>query len=174
MNVIRDRADARWLPTRFHFALFRLGAFLRKLSAPREEAPGTIWAIDDGQSSLENYSVAVWVFATTACYVTAWLGQWLAVWAAAAVGLAATPWLLHLPLFAVGLALRREGNNHRAVSATMFALLFAASAVAVTRPGWVRWIGVTFFAAAAANALAALVMFLLRERVRRMERECGA
>ena len=59
MRIVRDRADARWLPSRFHFALFRLFAYTRLRSSRPQPQPGLMLAIDRYQSAAENHIMSI-------------------------------------------------------------------------------------------------------------------
>ena len=72
MRVVRGRADARWLPSRHNFALFRLAAFLRLRRARPEPCDGSC-VIDRHQSAMETWLVMSWVTLTFACYLAATL-----------------------------------------------------------------------------------------------------
>ncbi|HKR65275.1 MAG TPA: hypothetical protein VJZ00_16200, partial [Thermoanaerobaculia bacterium] len=72
MRMIRGRRDARWLPSRHNFALFRLLAYLRCRTLAPEPADVMIM-IDRHQSTLENYTVSAWIFVTLTCSIAATL-----------------------------------------------------------------------------------------------------
>ncbi|MEA2336532.1 MAG: hypothetical protein QOE82_539, partial [Thermoanaerobaculia bacterium] len=73
MNVVVDRPEARWLPSRHRFALARLIAYvtLRGARGVAEKPEHLILPIDRDQTAVEMNSIAVWVLATTICYVAA-------------------------------------------------------------------------------------------------------
>jgi len=171
MKVVRRHPAGRWLPSRRTFALFRLAALVRMRGVSREESD-VFLAVDPGQSAFEQYTVGSWIFLTTICFIAAWLQRWIPLAAAVVCAIALSGWALQLPVYAVGLSLPGR-NNQRLNSKVLFALLFAAAAWAITMRTWIFWPGALFFAAAALNAVAALVMLPLRRVVDSMERQCG-
>lgn len=175
MRIVRNRPEARWLPSRFTFAIFRLIALLRFRSnaAQREEPRELILAIDPGQSAVENYLVAGWVSLTVASYAAAWLRHLVPLAIAFLAGILLSAWLLQLPLYAVGLLLPHSRNNQRVISTATFAVMIAVSAWVVTLDGRIRFVAALFLVVVALNALIALVMAPLRGTVRRMEQACG-
>jgi len=173
MRVVRDRGEARWLPSRHRYALARLIAFLRLRRARSEPEPGLILAIDRDQSTPENFAVGLWVWFSWSCYAAAILpGAWKL--AAPIIGQvcvqAPIVASLILPLFGRD----RYANNHRINSVLLFVLLIVASSYFATVPTWVRFVAWLVFAVFALNALAAAVLFLLRGSVRELEARCGA
>src|ERR1043166_10136563 len=71
VNVVFDRPDARWLPSRHRVALARLIAYakLRGARADAKNAEHLILSIDRDQTAAEMNVVAIWVFLTTTCYI---------------------------------------------------------------------------------------------------------
>jgi hypothetical protein len=55
----------------------------------------------------------------------------------------------------------------------MMTLFSALAAYCSTRSSWVRFAGWQFFAIAALNAIAAMILFLLRDSVARLESSCA-
>src|SRR5688572_28147812 len=68
VRAVRNRADARWFPSRHNFALFRLAAYLRLRRAQPEHRDG-FFVIDRHQSATETWLVMSWVTLTFACYL---------------------------------------------------------------------------------------------------------
>jgi hypothetical protein len=152
----------RWLPSRHRFALMKLVAFAL---APRRTAhgprPTAIYAIDRDQSAIESYGLAILYPTIVACHLAAILPVWAAILLA--------PIAIQIPIYISGIfILPKWRDNTTAHSRMMMTLLIAAS-IALRSP--VAW---AFLALVAANALAAVVMFILRERVRELERRCAA
>lgn len=173
MKLARNRARARWLPTRFQFSLFRLWALVRFRTARDEGSQNMFLAIESGQSAIESYSVAVFALAATACYLAAALSGILPPVLAAGISLALAGWVLQVPLFVVGPLLPRNRNNQGIVSAATLGCLLAASAFAAGSPSWIRFVGWTVIAAAGLEVLAFLVLLPLRGTITRMEAECA-
>ena len=74
MNVVVNRPEARWLPSRHRFALAQLIAFARLRRGEQQVANGPdhlILSANRDQSAAESYAVAVWVFVTVAAYLLA-------------------------------------------------------------------------------------------------------
>jgi len=144
-EIISDNPAARWLPARHHFALARLIASLMQRfgTAPRLNVDHLLLAVDRYQSALENYSVAVWFWLTTACYLAAVLPLHPAVAIAIAIPVAAL--VVQLPLYL--------GATHL----ILMSLYFCASvyfAMAAGPVHYVAWLSLTVFAA---NAIAWII-----------------
>jgi hypothetical protein len=175
MRLVRDRAEARWLPSRHRYALARLLAFLRLLAARHEERRGLILAVDRDQSATENVAISAWIVLTTTCYFAAPLHG---AWKAFAPPLAIVA--LQLPIYLLGAVLLPlfgrafYAFNHRLNSAFLWALLIIASSYFATVPGWTRFVAYVFFAIVALNACAAVILLLLRKTVAEREARCGA
>ncbi len=176
MNVVVDRPEARWLPSRHRFAIARLIALARLQRGARSNADvpeHLILAIDRDQSAAETYSVAVWVFLTTASYFAALLPLPVPLAIVAAIPLASLA--IHIPFIGGGLALRlitRYENHVRIVSVSTMGLLLIASSYVVVTATWARFVAWFFFAVLAINGLAALILWLLRARVQAAEERC--
>ena len=178
MNVVRGRAEARWLPSRHRFALFRLAAYLRLRHAKPEPAPGLLLTIDRDQSSIEQNSIALWVYFMVTCYCAATLfGAW--PWPATlAVSLPVAAVVVEVPLCVTGVLLNavtrdRWGNNLKVQSAlNMLLLLLAASYFALSRQ-WIRFVAWQFLALFVLNALCAAIVFALRRRIAELESRYG-
>ena len=175
LNVAIDRPDARWLPSRHHFAVARLiGYILLGRTRPAVDRPGhLILSIDRDQTTVEMHLTAFWVFATTACYVAALLPFALPLSIILAIPLAAVA--IHLPIVLGGPILRAltgDGNHIKIVSViTMVLLLIASSYVATTRT-WARFVAWLFFAILLLNGVAAVILWLLRGSVKAAEERC--
>lgn len=165
MKLVRERADARWLPSRHRFALFKLVAWTRFLSSgPRPQA-GLALGIDRDQSAIENYTVAAWVMASASCFAYALLDRVL-VSPAAAV-LAPFVAAVVLQVFVVAPGFVRGWRNRDNTGANSFLTMTAIAVMAIylaQSERWVRVIAWLFLASLAMNAIASLVTRMLRPR----------
>ena len=158
MRIVRDREDARWLPSRFRFAIFRLIALIRMtFTAPRERR-GIIIVIDRDQSTFENYTISIWYMATIACFFAALMPLPIAILASTLI--------VQIPLFFLG-------GGQRMNSRVLMSLAAIAAAYLAASRTWIRFAAWQFLAIVALNAVAALIMLTLRGAVRRMEARCG-
>jgi hypothetical protein len=167
VKAVRGRADARWLPSRHRFALFRLYAYVRLLGAKPEPRPGLILIIDRDQTAYEHHLVSLWIAATSTCYVAATLFRGLPVPVAIAVAIPVAALALEVPFYISGLLLR--GGSRLNGIVYMF-LLAVASIHIVRQPSWVRFVAWQFFAVIALNTAAAAIVFVLRAPIARLER----
>lgn len=180
MKTVKDRADAKWLPSRFRYAIFRLFAYAMVLRSRPQEARGLVLVIDRDQSASEYYLISVWLLGTVTCYVGALLSR---VTSGTIAAIAAFPvaWLLmDLPIFLPGLvmpALRAAGvqqkHSLRVASILLYGLLTITASYLVLEQSWVRYVALSFFAILLVNALAAVVVRSLRGRIAEVERAYG-
>ncbi len=169
MKHVRGRADARWFPSRHNFALFRLAAYLH-LRRARPEARDVFLVIDRHQSATETWMVMCWLIATLACYLAVTLFAGWHVVTALAISLPLSVALLEVPALISALTIApfaRDGIRVNSI-AVMF-LFTAASAYFATRPTWVRFIAWQFLALLALNAIAAVIVFVLRDAIAQLE-----
>lgn len=176
--MIRNRADARWLPARFNFALPRLIAFaICRTRRPRPK-PGLVLAIDRNQSAVENYVVAVWFYLSSVAYLFAALRLAMPRSAAAAIAIPAAAFLILLFTFlsAIGTHAWREQNHIRMNAVVLMVTMVVISAFAVSTAHWTRFVGVVALTLFAANAIAAIIVWLLQSRFAALEQsfEAGA
>lgn len=166
MTLVRGRGEARWLPSRHTFAVFRLFAFLKLRGAKPEPRARLALVVDRGQTAIEHHLVSVWVVLTVTCYVAATLfASWpLPLALPAALVVAAI--LIQVPV--VGFAMIVPG--HRINARVLMSLLLAAAAYFATQRSWARLAAWQFLAVVALNALASAIVFLLREPIARLER----
>jgi len=175
LNVAVDQPEARWLPSRHRFALARLIALVR-LRRSREVMASPehlILSIDRDQTASEMYGVAIWVVATTACYIAALLPLRLPLSIIAAIPLAAVA--VHLPIVIGGPLLRLvigDGDHVKIVSVMTMGLLLLASSYFVLVPTWARFAAWLFFAMLILNCAAAVILWLLRDAVQVAEERC--
>ena len=172
MKVVRGRADARWLPSRFHFALFRLYAFVRMKLAKPEPADVAL-VIDRNQNPLESALLSVWTTATLACYAAETL---FASWPLPLALLAGVPvaiTCLEIPIVIVGLMLRHRATNIPLNSFVLMTLLIALALYFARAQSWARFAAWQFLGTVALNAVAAGIVFLLRGSIAEMESAVG-
>lgn len=170
MKFISDRR-AKWLPSRHHYALGKLIAFLVFRAQKRGIAPPSTryaFPVDDNQSAAETFLVAVWVFLTAVVEMAALLP--FRPWISAIIAVITMPWLLQVPLYVVGLIF----GSRTLISITTFTILAITSAFVAVMPTMARYVAWLFFAVLAANALAWPIAWLLREPMRALEQQCGA
>jgi len=182
VKVVHDCPAARWLPSRHHFALMRLFAFVRFRS--EDPMPPNLehlaLAIDRDQSAIEIYGVSLWLFATAVAYVAVLLPVplgWAVALAIPVAGIAMQIPLtviggILIPLWTAVTGVKLENLQKLESVATMTLMVIASSYFAVARSP-VRYIGWFFFAVFLLNAAAWLIMAALRTRVEEMERQCG-
>jgi hypothetical protein len=177
VRFVQDCPEARLLPSRFHFALARLLAMARSYATPaRPDVDRVIYAIDRHQSAAEHYAVSIWVVVSVACYVASALP--LKPAAAAAASLVLAPIVAQVPLVVIGVLVllfnRGRMRDSLAInSAACMTLLFLASAYFAQRRSPVRFVAWFFFVVVALNALAWVILALMRKRIRQMETQCG-
>jgi hypothetical protein len=179
--VVRGRAEARWLPSRFNFALFRIYALIRLRTAEREARPMML-VIDRHQSAAEAYLVATWLLATVSCFFAAPLAGRLSPLVAAAIAIPLGSAALQALLCSVGYfvtpAVRRltrmpERWTLRVDSAIVMLGIFASALYFASQPSWVRIAAWQFLALFALNAIAAIALLPFRSFLRRLEVELG-
>ena len=160
----------KWLPSRHHFALARLIALLMLKTTPRPagDVDRAVFAVDRHQSTAEAYAVSILFTAITTSYIAALLPLATPLALLAALPLALI--VVQLLVVGGGLVLR----SMSATSAFMMLCAVAASLYFATRTTWVRFAAYAFLAVVALNAIAFVVMWLLRDRVRELELRCAA
>ena len=171
MKIVRGRADARWLPSRFNFALFRLIAYVR-MRGMKPDPRDVSLIVDPNQNNLESHLLAAWTTLTVACYAA---GTLFDDWPPALALLAGVPvaiTCLEIPIVTVGLFVRRK-NNIGLNSVVLMSLLIAAALYFARAHSWVRFAAWQFLGGIVLNALAAPVVFLLRGGISEMENAVG-
>jgi hypothetical protein len=177
---VRNRADARWFPSRHNFALFRLAAYLCLRRARPEQHDG-ILIIDRHQSATETWLVMSWVTLTFACYLAATLFVDWHIALALPVSLPLAIVLLEVPAILSALTIaplfhsiaRNRVNDFRVNGVVLMLLFSAASAYFALHPTWVRFVAWQFLALLALNAVAAVIAFPLRHSIARLEAQVG-
>jgi hypothetical protein len=168
IEAIRNHPEARWLPSRHRFALFRLYALLRlKTARPEQTDVEFVLPIERDQSAHEQYAVALWIYVTAVAYVAALLPLITPVAIVVALPIAAVA--LHVPLFLVGIALPRWTPYESLHAKVLMTALAALSFWFAQHDAWPRFIAWFFLGVLSLNGLAALLGFALRGTVRRAE-----
>jgi len=169
VKAVRDREDARWLPSRHHFALFRLLAFLRLRVAKPRRRPGLVLIVDRDQSALENHSVASWIGLTLAGYLaSSVLASWPLLLAIPAALLFAGA-IVQVMVVGGGLLVFLFPNRIRANSILFMTIMLLLAAYFARQDSWARFVAWQFLALVALNAIAAAIVFLLRGPIARLE-----
>jgi hypothetical protein len=154
------------IPSRYHFALFRLGAYLRlRLAQMPRKRHDVVYTIHPDQSGFESYSLAAWTMLMISCYFSDFVTPFIAPLLAAIA--------FHIPICTVGL-LRKNKNNLHLNSIIAMSLLAFAAAMYATSASWLRFVAWQFLALAALNALAAVIMFFLRGSIAKLEAAASA
>jgi hypothetical protein len=168
VNVVVDRPEARWLPSRHRFALARLIAYvtLRGARGVAEKPEHLILPIDRDQTAVEMNSIAVWVLATTICYVAAVLPLAWPIALIIAIPLALIA--VHFPIVVIG-----DGDHVKIISVITMALLLIASSYFAVSASWARFAAWLFFAVLAVNGVAAIIAWLMRGSIRAAEERCA-
>ncbi|HEX7705125.1 MAG TPA: hypothetical protein VF701_01575 [Thermoanaerobaculia bacterium] len=180
-SVVRRRAEARWLPSRFNFALFRLFALIRLRVAKREERQ-VMFVIDRHQSAAETYLVATWLLATVSCFFAAPLAERFSTLVAAMIAVPLGSAALHVLFCSVGLfvtpAVRKltrmpERWTLRFDSAVVMLGIFVSALYFAIQPSWVRIAAWQFLLLFALNAIVAIAFLPFRPFLARLEVELG-
>lgn len=172
MKIVRGRADARWLPSRFNFAFFRLLAYVRMRRAKPEPRDVSL-IIDPNQNNLESHLLAAWTTLTVTCYAAETLFESWPLPLALLAGIPVAITCLEIPIVAIGVALRRRENNIGLNSVVLMSLLIAAALYFARAHSWIRFAAWQFLGGVALNALAAPLAFLLRGSIAEMENAVG-
>jgi hypothetical protein len=154
MKFIADDPRALQLPSRHHFALFRLGAAIRFRAVEPVASKRMLVAIDRHQSAFETYAVSFAVLLTSTACVALPLERFLPRLLAIVLALPLAAILLEVPVYISGLL----SNNIRVNSAVLMGLVIAAAAYVATLHSWARFVAWIFLACVAANAIAALIL----------------
>ncbi len=179
MTIVRDRGDARWLPSRFHFALFRLYAYMRLRAAKPEPVPGLILSINRHQSASENFLATICIVFVAGSYFAAWFETSMVTLLAYAAGLLAAIIAIQALIVFSGLifaAVPKAGGMGvaaRLVAVTIMAAMIAGGGAVASGDSSARYVAGGFLLLVAMNAVAALLNFLLREKIGELERRFG-
>lgn len=180
MRIIRGRADARWLPSRYSLAMFRLYAFFRASTAPAEEHPEIVLSVETHQAAAEAFLTAAAGFVMSYVYIADVLTEVLPVLVAILLALPVTSIAIQIPLYVFGLTLTpllrlvlRKQQSLSITSALYFLLFAASSVVMLGRSMPARVVAWAFFVACALELVSKVIAFALRERMARMEEHFG-
>lgn len=181
MRLIEGRAEARWLPSRHYFALFRLAAYLRLRHAEPRHFQGLLMA-DAHQSTFETYAVGTWYTATAACFAAVLAPAGWPVPAKIALGFVIALTAVQATIVVVGAvvlplwsaATRRPNESQMRINSFVLMLLLFAAAIALARyDSWERLLAWQCIALFGANAVAAVIAFTLRRRIAELEAPYG-
>lgn len=164
MNVVHDRPQAKWLPSRHRFALARLVAYAKLLTS-RPTTPDVdrlILAIDPDQSAIENYAASIWYLGSLTCFIAAFVPLLIAFPIALII--------IEIPIYVFGVPF----GNRRITSAGYVLCGAGAAAYFALQPTWIRFAAYVFLGVLALNAIAFVIMWLLRHHVRAAEERCVA
>lgn len=179
MTIVRDRRDARWLPSRFHFALFRLYAYMRLRAAKPEPVPGLILSVNRHQSGSENFLTTIGIVFVAGSYFAAWFEASMVAPLAYAAGLLAAIIAIQALIAFSGLIIaavpkaEAMGMAARLIAAAIMAAMIAGGAAVASGDSSARYIAGGFLLLVAMNAVAALLNLLLREKIAELERRFG-
>ncbi len=169
MKFVRGRGEARYLPSRFNFALFRLFAHLR-IRFAKPQPSDEILVIDRHQSAFETWAVLLWMLLSSTCFAAATWFAGCTLPLALFLGAIVTLTLVQLAGPVLGVFLwplfrRVTGTTmipYRFNGVVVMGIFIAAAAYCATRPTWVRFVGRQVLALVALNAIAAAIVLLLR------------
>ena len=148
---------------RHRFALFRLAALLR---TPKPTTPANVVLfMNRDQNAIDHYAASLWIVLTLTCYLAATLFARWPIAAALLVGFLIAATLVQIVVAFLCLITMRVAQRQRINSAALMALLIALAAYFARATSWVRFVAWLFLAVVALNALAAAVVFLLRDRI---------
>jgi hypothetical protein len=176
VNFVTDHPEAHWLPSRHRFALAKLVAYSKLQSAPAvaNNSEHLILPIDRDQTAAEMNGVAIWVFLTTVCYISAALP--LSWPAAIVVAMPIAAIAIHFPIVVIGPIVRMligDGNHIKIISVIAMSLLVLASSYFAVSNSWARYAAWFFFGVLIVNGAAAVVVWLLRGPIRAAEEQCA-
>lgn len=186
MKIQRPQAAVAWIPSRHRHALFRLVAFVRLTQTPPEQCvldETKVLAIDRDQSTAETYVVTALTWFTVTCFAAHWMSAIMHILAAAvlAIPVAAFAITFAIPITGIFITpllhvigLPRGPHNINVTSTILLLVLAIAASWFALFETWVRLPAWIFLGCIAANGLAAIVLFILRKRVREAEARCVA
>lgn len=182
MRAVRDRAEARWIPSRFDFALFRLFAYARlKASQPQPKA-GLVLAIERHQSAVENYLISLCVWVVISAFLASIIAGIVPLSAAWLIALPATGVLVSVEIVVMGMAVDplvrkllrlsdQAGVDVNSAVTGFFAI--ACAVLLMTSSSPLRHIGTAYLALLAANVVASAVVFVMHRKIADLERGYG-
>jgi len=170
MTIVRGRADARRLPSRHRFALFRLAALMRLRNAAPRPADVVLF-LDRDQNAIDHHAASLWIVLTIACYLAGTLFAAWPVVAALAVSVPLALMAVQFPVAIIGLLTARTARRHLINSVALMSVLILLAVHFARGTSWVRFAAWQFLAVIGLNAIAAVIVFLLRAPIARLERE---
>ena len=174
MRAVRNRADARWAPSRFHFAIFRLAALIIGSRVPVEHRDGEVLVIERNQNSIESYLVSAWIVITLSAYTQSLLARPIGWVAAAIIAVPVVMALMQVMIIAAFIVLPAPASDHTRLNGAVLMTGFAAlSAWIATTSLWSRYVGMLFLAILAVNGVAAVATRLLRAKIAAADRARG-
>lgn len=177
--LMRDRVEAQLLPSRHHFALFRLVAYVRLRNAAPTMKPGLYLGLDRDQTAGEIHTISVLILALSTCFIGTALTSFLAVPLSIVIAPVAAMVTIQLVMIVVGVSSTRlrsafgdpAASDNRALnSVCLWSLLTAAALYFASRPSPARWVAAAFLVVLGANGTAAVILWLMRRRVAAVER----
>ena len=175
-RIVRNRADARLLPSRHDFALFRLVAWMR-LRKAKPAPTSTMYFTDRHQSAAEMWMVGLWLLAASSLYVADALSPQIPLVLALVVGFfvagtalqaaAITSGLLVAPL--VKSVFRIRVLPLRINGPVVMTLFLSATGWAALRPTWIRYVAWSTIGAAVLNLTAAALLLAVRDAIAQLE-----
>ena len=175
MRAVRDRADARWAPSRFNFAIFRLAALIIGSRVKLERRAGEVLVIDRNQNSVESYAVSAWVVASLSAYMQSVMVRPIGWIAATLLSVPIVMALLQIIVVVGGLiVLPAPGGDHTRFNGALLMTGFSGiSAWMASTSLWSRYVGMLFLIIVAMNAVAAIALRVLGKQVAAADRERG-
>ena len=175
-------------PSRFHLAIFRLVAVARLLSGNKEESDTLRYlAFAKGQSGAEVYAYSLIHFCVANLFLLATIQSVAgsATWTLVPLFIILVPatfFLISLSMFGLGfmilglekLNLVSARPHEHAQTVIHHALLSGVAVWSLTQTGWIRYVGMAWFAMLALNAAAAGILAIVAGRVAELERRHGA
>ncbi len=182
MTVIRDRADARWLPSRFDFALFRLFAYVRLKTIGPEPRQGIVLSVERHQSAIENFMIPICVLVVIAAFMASIIASMLPIEVACLIALPAAGVLIPMQMVLTGLVitplvrkLTGLGGHCRVAinAAVLSAIAITAATLLAVGASPLRHIGTAYLILLAANAIASVLVFMMQRPIADLERRYG-
>ncbi|HEX8252719.1 MAG TPA: hypothetical protein VF846_06205 [Thermoanaerobaculia bacterium] len=170
MRIVRGNAAARFMPSRHNFAIFKLVAYLR-LRGARPETWNGIMVLDRHQSNVETWLVTIWLTVMGGCFLAAAFAIPLTLAVAVSLlgiqAVAVASGVVIAPLW--NAFVRSETAPMKVNAIVVMSLLTAAAMYSATRPTWARFAGWHFLSMLALNAIAAAIVFFLRDGIAQLE-----
>lgn len=176
VKLVRDRAEARWLPSRFNFAIFRLLAYARLQTSKTHPRPGLMLAVERHQSAAENYIVCIAMIVLVTFYFAAIFDAVMPPLPSFVIAVPAALFAIQVHITVSGLVMRLFRKGHAVVADSVLFMITAIIAACYFAVGdsSALWAARAFLLVVALNAIAAVVMFALRHRIADAERRFGA